>query len=403
MTRKVRIKYKIMIKNKKGYFGQFGGQFVSELLYPALSTLEKSFELAIKDKKFIAEYLGLLKDFAGRPTPLYYGRNISKEVGCRVYFKREDLVHGGSHKMNNVLGQVLLAKYMGKTRIITETAAGMHGVATVMASNALGLKSEVYMGVKDIDRQKSNAQKIELLGGIIHPVTRGNGILKDAVSEALVEYIKTAPSTHYLIGSAVGPHPYPTIVSYFQKVIGMEIRKQILKKENRLPNVLIACGSGGSNAIGAFGAFLKDEDVELVFVEGGGTSLKGTHHAAAFTEGSVGIFQGTKTYLVQDKYGMDRKTESRSTGLNYPARGPEMSYLFEKGRVQAKFATDSEVLKAYRKVAQMEGILPAFETCHALAELFKRKGKHRKDDIVILNFSGRGDKDMETALALINI
>src|SRR5258706_1332055 len=392
-----------MIKNKKGYFGQFGGQFVSELLYPALTTLEKAFNMAIKDKKFIKDYKRLLTDFAGRPTPLYFGQNISNEIGCRVYFKREDLVHGGSHKMNNVLGQVLLAKYMGKTRVITETAAGMHGVATVMAANVLGLKSEVYMGVKDIKRQKSNAQKIELLGGIIHPVTRGNGILKDAVSEALVEYIKTAPTTHYLIGSAVGPHPFPTIVSYFQSVIGKEIRKQILKKENKLPKTVIACGSGGSNAIGAFSSFLKDKNVELVFVEGGGTSLKGTHHAAAFTEGSIGIFQGTKTYLVQDKYGMDRKTESRSTGLNYPARGPQMSYLYETNRIKVKLATDDEVLATYQKVARMEGILPAFETCHALAELFKRRDKYKKDDIVIVNFSGRGDKDMETALSLIHI
>ncbi len=388
--------------HKRGYFGQFGGQFIPELLYPAVTELEEAFIRYAKDQNFRQELDRLLKHFAGRPTPLYLARNTSKEIGCTVYFKREDLLHGGSHKLNNALGQTLLAKRMGKKRIITETAAGMHGVATVMAANVVGLTTEVYMGVQDIQRQSMNAEKIKLLGGIVHPVTRGHGVLKDAVSEALVAWIGDARKTHYLIGSAVGPHPFPTIVAHFQSIIGQEMKKQILKMEHKLPKTIIACGSGGSNAIGAFGAFLKEKNVELVFVEGGGKSLRGDHHAAALTEGSVGIFQGAKTYLVQDAYGMDRKTESRSAGLNYPARGPQMSYLFSIGRVKATHASDREVLETFRRVAQSEGILPAFETCHALAELYKRKGIYKKDDVVILNFSGRGDKDMEVALRLFN-
>lgn len=386
--------------NKRGYFGQFGGQFVPEFLYPALCKLENAFSTARKDGDFLKEYHRLLCEYAGRPTPLYFAKNTSKYMGCTVYFKREDLVNGGSHKLNNALGQALLAKYMGKKRIITETAAGMHGVATVMAANVVGLSCDVYMGEKDIERQKLNAQKIELLGGRVIPVTRGSGILKDAVSESLVSWIRTLPTTHYLIGSSVGPHPFPTIVAYFQKIIGDEARKQILEKSGKLPKTIIACGSGGSNALGIFQAFVDDKNVELVFVEGGGTSLKGTHHAAALTEGSVGIFQGAKTYLVQDKYGMDRKTESRSSGLNYPARGPQISYLFQKKRIIAKHASDKEILEAFRKMGKLEGLIPAFETCHAIAELFKRRGKYKKDDVVLLNFSGRGDKDIETAIKL---
>lgn len=386
--------------NKKGYFGQFGGQFVPEFLYPALQELESSFLKATKERDFQKEYSRLLEEFAGRPTPLYFARNTSKYIGCDVYFKREDLVNGGSHKLNNALGQALLAKYMGKKRIITETAAGMHGVATTMAANVVGLSCTVYMGEKDIERQKLNAEKIKLLGGEVVPVRRGNGILKDAVSESLVSWIRDISTSHYLIGSSVGPHPYPSIVAYFQKVIGEEARKQILKKTGKLPKVIIACGSGGSNALGIFQAFVKDKNVELVFVEGGGSSLSGNHHAAAFSEGSIGIFQGAKTYLVQDQYGMDRKTQSRSAGLNYPARGPQLSYLYETGRMKACSASDKEVLDAFGKMGKLEGLLPAFETCHAIAELFQQKGIYKRDDIVILNFSGRGDKDIETAIKL---
>jgi len=377
---------------KKGYFGQFGGQFVSELLYLALIVLEEDFDTAVHDKKFQQEYVRLLLEFAGRPTPLYFAKNTSQHIGCKVYFKREDLLNGGSHKMNNALGQALLAKYMGKKKIVTETAAGMHGVATTMAANVVRLKCQVFMGVKDIERQRINAEKIKLLGGEVIPVRRGSGVLKDAVSEAMVAWIRDLSNTHYLIGSAVGPHPFPTIVGYFQKVIGEEARRQILAKEGKLPKAIIACGSGGSNALGIFQSFLKDK-VDLIFVEGA--------ESAGFAKGSVGIFQGIKTYVLQDKFGMDRKTTSRAAGLNYPARGPQLSYLYEKGRIQGCVATDTEVLTAFTKVAKLEGLLAAFETCHAFAELFKRKGKYRKEDIVILNFSGRGDKDIAKAMQFL--
>ncbi|MBI4058549.1 tryptophan synthase subunit beta [Candidatus Gottesmanbacteria bacterium] len=391
------------MSKRKGYFGQFGGQFIPELLYPAITELEEAFNTFKNSREFNHELSIMLMEFAGRPTPLYLARNLSQYLECKVYLKREDLLYGGSHKINNALGQVLLAKRMGKRRIITETAAGMHGVATVAAANVLGLKTEVYMGVKDIRRQKINADKIMLMGGKVHPVVRGHGVLKDAVSEALVDYMQNYQTSHYLIGSAVGPHPFPLIVAHFQFVIGKELKEQIVQKEHKLPKTIIACGSGGSNAIGVFGAFIDDTEVELVFVEGGGKSVKGDRHAAAFTEGSTGVFQGTKTYFVQDTYGMDRKTETRSAGLNYPARGPQLAHLYSIGRMNACFATDREVFDTYQKVARLEGLLPAFETCHALAELFKRRGRYHTNDIVVINFSGRGDKDMETALQLLNV
>lgn len=377
---------------RKGYFGEFGGQFVSELLQPALTQLAKAFVEVKKDKSFLQEFKRLLRDYAGRPTPLYFAQNTSKQLGFKVYFKREDLVSGGSHKLNNALGQALLAKHIGKKKIVTETAAGMHGVAATMAANVVGLKCQVYMGVKDIERQRLNAEKIKLLGGEVIPVTRGHGVLKDAVSEAMVAWIRDLPNSHYLIGSAVGPHPFPSMVAYFQKIIGSEARKQILKTENRLPKTIFACGSGGSNALGIFQAFLADKKTDLIFVEG--------EESAAFKYGSMGVFQGAKTCVLQDEFGMDRKTESRAAGLNYPARGPQLSHLVYKGMVKATMANDREVSQAYTRMAKLEGLLPALETCHAIAELFKRKGKYKKEDIVILNFSGRGDKDMPVARKL---
>ncbi len=373
--------------NNKGYFGQFGGQFVSELLYPALKELSAAFGQIQKDHNFQKEYLRLLQDFAGRPTPLYFAQNTSRFLGCKVYFKREDLVNGGSHKLNNALGQVLLAKFLGKKFIVTETAAGMHGVAATMAANVVGLSCKVFMGVKDIERQRLNAEKIKLLGGEVIPVERGAGVLKDAVSEAMVAWIRDLPHTHYLIGSTVGSHPFPTIVAYFQKVIGEEGRKQILEKEGKLPKAIFACGSGGSNALGIFQAFIKDKDVELNFIEG--------EESAAFKYGSIGVFQGTKTYVLQDEFGMDRKTTSRAAGLNYPARGPQLSDLVHSGRVKASTANNDEVLDVFKLMGKLEGLLPALETCHAIVELLKSKGRYKKDDIVILNFSGRGDKDIK--------
>lgn len=380
---------KVNLKVNNGYFGKFGGRFVSELLVPGLEELENVFLKLKQDKVFLENYRKLLADYAGRPSPLYFAPNTSKEVGAEVYFKREDLVNGGSHKLNNTLGQAIMAKFMGKQEIITETAAGMNGVATAMAAAVTGLSCKVFMGVKDIERQKLNADKIKLLGAQVIPVYRGYGVLKDAVSEAMVYWIRNLKSSHYLIGSTVGPDPYPAIVDYFQKIIGDEARAQILGDTGKLPDKIIACGSGGSNAIGIFQAFINDP-VELVFVEGA--------ESAALSKGSIGIFQGTKTYVLQDEFGMDRKTESRAAGLNYPARGPQIAYLFDSKRLKAETATDREVIEAFNKTSKLEGLIPAFETCHALAYLYRNKGKFKSNELILLNFSGRGDKDMEAAI-----
>ncbi|OGG19108.1 tryptophan synthase subunit beta [Candidatus Gottesmanbacteria bacterium RIFCSPHIGHO2_02_FULL_39_14] len=380
---------KIDTKVKNGYFGKFGGQFVTELLYSALEELGEVFTKIKEDREFLKTYISLVEDYAGRPTPLYSAENISRIVGSRVYFKREDLLNGGSHKLNNSLGQALMVKFLGKKEIVTETAAGMNGVATAMAATVAGLKCKVFMGVKDIERQRLNADKIKLLGAEVVPVERGFGVLKDAVSEALVYWIRNLTTCHYLIGSTVGPHPFPSIVAFFQKIIGDEARRQIFEKEGKLPSHIIACGSGGSNAMGIFQAFI-DDPVELIFVEGA--------ESAALTKGTVGIFQGTKTYVLQDEFGMDRKTESRAAGLNYPGRSPQIAYLYSIRRIKAETATDQEVIEAFYKTTKLEGLMPAFETCHAMAYLFRSKGKFRKKDIVLLNFSGRGDKDMAAAL-----
>src|SRR3989344_6382878 len=362
------------------YFGEFGGQFVSELLMHGLSELKDVFLKVKKDKQFLNNYFTLIKDYGGRPSPLYFAANISKEIGAKVYLKREDVIKGGSHKMNNTLGQVLMAKFMGKQEIITETAAGMNGVATAMAAAVIGLKCKVFMGVKDIERQRLNADKIKLLGAEVILVARGYGVLKDAVSDALVYWIRSSKICHYLIGSTVGPHPFPSIVAYFQKVIGEEARRQIQDAEGKLPDRIVACGSGGSNAIGIFQAFLNDES-EFIFIEGA--------ESAALTKGSTGIFQGTKTFVLQDEFGMDRKTESRAAGLNYPARGPQIAYLYSIGRLKAESADNTEVIKAFYETAKLEGLLPAFETCHALAYLYRNKGKFKKNELILLNFSGR--------------
>lgn len=374
--------------SKNGYYGEFGGRFVSELLMPGLMELEESFEKIKRNKQFSKDYLTLLRDYCGRPSPLYFAKNISKIVGAKVYLKREDLINGGSHKINNTLGQILLAKYMGKKEIITETAAGMNGVATAMVCTALGMRCKVFMGVKDTERQRLNADKIKLLGSEIIPVSRGYGVLKDAVSEAMVYWLRNLKTTHYLIGSAVGPAPYPEIVAFFQSVIGKEARKQILEKTGKVPDRVIACGSGGSNAIGIFGAFLNDR-AKLIFIEGA--------ESAALTGGSIGVFQGIKTYVLQDGFGMDRKTESRAAGLNYPARGPQISYLYNLGRIKAESANNNEVIEAFHKTARLEGLLSAFETCHALAYLYRNKGNFKKVEVILLNFSGRGDKDLAVA------
>jgi tryptophan synthase beta chain len=385
--------------DKRGRYGEFGGKFVPEILMPALEELERAYKKFKKDPEAQKELKRYLTTYAGRPTPLYLAKNISKDLGFKVYLKREDLVHGGAHKLNNTLGQAMLAKRMGKKRLIAETAAGQHGFATAIAGTVLGLETEVFMGAVDIERQKSNVIRIKLVGGKVRPVTSGNQVLKDAVNEAMRDWIANLSSTHYIIGSTVGPHPFPMIVRDFQSVIGKEMKKQIMDEEGRLPDMIIACGSGGSNAIGAFYPFLE-EKVKLVFVEGGGT---GEAHAAALTHGTPGVLQGAYTYMLQDKYGRVSKTKSRSAGLNYPGRGPEIAYLKSIGRIQGEVASDEDVLKAFEYMSKKEAIIPAFETCHAIAYLMRLKGKLSKDKIAVLNFSGRGDKDLDTAVKLLGM
>jgi tryptophan synthase beta chain len=382
----------------KGRYGRYGGQYVSEMLMPALQELEEAFEEIYPSTEFQEEYLKLLRDYAGRPTPLYKAERFSREVGCRVYLKREDLVCGGSHKLNNTLGQALLAKRMGKKRVITETAAGQHGLATIMAAKVCGLEAEIFMGVKDIKRQASNVKKMRLLGAEIKPVENGAGVLKDAVSDTLREWASCSGDTLYLMGSTVGPHPFPRMVAKFQGVIGKEIRRQFLEREGKLPDAVVAAGSGGSNALGAFGAFIKDEDVRLYFVEGGGESLGAGNSAAAFQLGSPGVIHGALMQVLQDEHGQIRPSKTRSAGLNYPARGPEISHLCETGRVKASYAFDAEVFGAVETMCGTEGLIPALETAHAVAFILNHRDEFGGDEAIVLNYSGRGDKDMEAIM-----
>jgi len=383
---------------KKGKFGDYGGQYVNEVLMPILVELETAFEKHYPTAEFQAKLNTLLRDYAGRPTPLYYAQNFSKLVGCKVYLKREDLVCGGSHKLNNTLGQALLTKEMGKTRLITETAAGQHGLATAMAGNVCELETEVFMGVKDIKRQASNVKRIKLLGAKVTPVDIGMGVLKDAVSDTLRKWTTCSQTTHYLMGSTVGPHPFPEIVATFQSVIGKEIKKQILEKEGRLPDTIVACGSGGSNALGAFRPFIKDKDVRLIFVEGGGESLESDNNAAAFQIGKPGILHGALMQVLQDENGQIKPSKTRAAGLNYPGRGPEISFLAASGRMEARYAFDRQVFEAVKVMSKTEGLIPALETAHAIAYMVNHKEDFDKDELVVLNYSGRGDKDLETIM-----
>lgn len=380
----------------KGKFGKFGGQYVNEILMPILIELENAFEKHYPTPEFQEKLNELLRDYAGRPTSLYYARNFSKIIGCKVYLKREDLVCGGSHKLNNSLGQALLTKQMGKTRMITETAAGQHGLATAMAGNICGLETEVFMGSKDIIRQASNVKRIKLLGAKVTPVNIGMGVLKDAVSDTLRKWTACSTTTHYLMGSSVGPRPYPEIVATFQSVIGKEIKKQILEKEGRFPDTIVACGSGGSNALGAFRPFIQEEGVKLVFVEGGGVNLEADNSAAAFKIGKPGILHGAVMQVLQDENGQIKPSRTRAAGLNYPGRGPEISGLVDSGRVKAGYAFDNQVFEAVKVMCRAEGLIPALETAHAIAYMVNNKDEFAKDEVVVLNFSGRGDKDLET-------
>ena len=380
----------------KGRFGKFGGQFVNEMLMPILIELEDAFHRHYPTPRFQAELTGLLRDYGGRPTPLYHAKRLSRLVGCKVYLKREDLLCGGSHKLNNTLGQALLAGEMGKSRMITETAAGQHGLATVMAGNICGLETEIFMGVKDMQRQASNVKKMQLLGATITPITSGSGVLKDAVSDTLREWTACSRTTHYLMGSTVGPHPFPEIVATFQSVIGREIREQILDQEGRLPDAVLACGSGGSNALGAFRPFIANPDTRLYFVEGGGTCLGADNSAAVFQLGRPGVLHGAVMQVLQDADGQIKPSKTRAAGLNYPARGPEISYLCETGRVKAGYAFDAEVFDAVKAMARTEGLIPALETAHVVAYALRNREEFDDEDVIVLNYSGRGDKDLDT-------
>lgn len=387
-----------------GKYGRYGGRFVPETLMPAIRELEEVYEDLKNDLGFKKELEHYLLEYAGRPTPLYYAENLTKKLGGpKIYLKREDLVHGGAHKMNNTLGQTLLAKRMGKKRIIAETGAGQHGVATAMAGAVLGLKTEIYMGTEDIRRQRLNVFRMRLLGTEVHPVESGSKTLKDAINEALRDWVTNFQTTHYLIGSVVGPHPYPTIVRDFQSVIGSEIKEQILKEEGRLPDALIACVGGGSNAMGTFHPFVDDEGVEMYGVEAAGHGIDSGKHAASICAGAEGVFHGMLTYVLQDEHGQIQNTHSISAGLDYPGVGPEHSFLKFVERAQYAAATDEETVQAFLELSKSEGIIPALEPSHAIAFAMKLARKMRKDDIVVITLSGRGDKDVEVVASYLGV
>jgi len=384
------------MSKKRGYFGQYGGFFVPETLMPALEELERAFYKAKRDRKFNEEFESLLKEYVGRPTPLYFAKRLTEHLGgAKIYLKREDLAHTGAHKINNALGQSLLAKkLMGKERMIAETGAGQHGVATATASAIVGLSCDIYMGTEDIRRQKLNVFRMNLLGARVIPVDTGSRTLKDAINEALRDWTTNVRTTHYVLGTVFGPHPYPLVVRFFQSIIGKETKKQILQRERKLPNVLIACVGGGSNAIGLFSAFLKD-NVEMIGVEAGGKGIQSGLHAARFAGGAKGIFQGCLSYVLENEDGNILETHSVSAGLDYASVGPEHAYLKDIGRVKYTYATDEEALEAFELLSRLEGIIPALESAHAVSEAMKIAPAMSKDSIIIINLSGRGDKDVQ--------
>ncbi len=380
-------------------FGRFGGSFVPETLMPALAELQHALAKIKKDKTFWHEFDDLLKNYVGRPTPVYHAKRLSEHVGVKVLLKREDLNHTGAHKINNAIGQVMLARRMGKKRIIAETGAGQHGVATATACALFGLPCVVFMGEEDIRRQAPNVERMKLLGAEVVPALTGSRTLKDACNEAMRDWVTNVDTTHYVIGSVVGPEPYPTMVRDFQSVIGKEARAQVLKQHGRLPDEVIACVGGGSNAIGIFHAFLKDEGVALTGVEAAGEGLNGKH-AAPLNKGSVGILHGSVSYVLQDQDGQVQEAHSISAGLDYPGVGPEHSYLKDTGRVKYVAVTDQQALKAFHTLTHLEGIIPALESSHAIAHLHRYRGKKPKGYTVLVNLSGRGDKDLKTVLEL---
>jgi len=386
---------------KDGKFGEFGGKYIPETLVPAVQELEENYLKFKNDKKFKKELNYYLKQYAGRPTPLYFAKNLTEKIGgAKIYLKREDLLHGGAHKINNTIGQALLAKKMNKKRIIAETGAGQHGVATAMACACLGLKSEVYMGYKDTIRQKLNVFRMNMLGTKVHPVNSGSKTLKDAINEAIRDWITNVEHTYYLLGSAVGPHPYPVMVRDFQSVIGKEIKSQ-MRKLHKNPDCVIACVGGGSNAIGTFYPLI-DTNTKIIGVEAAGKGLKSGLHSATLSAGRKGILHGMMTYLLQDNEGQITETHSISAGLDYPGVGPEHSFLKDNKRVKYHSATDSEVIEAFLLLTRTEGIIPALESAHAIAEAVKVASKQKKSESIVVTLSGRGDKDVEEVQNYLN-
>jgi tryptophan synthase, beta subunit len=384
------------------YYGQFGGQYVSESLMNTLAELEKAFDEAIRDPEFAKDYIYYLQEYVGRATPLYYAERISKKYGADIFLKREDLNHTGAHKINNVIGQILLAKRMGKTKVIAETGAGQHGVATATGAALFDMECTVFMGAEDIERQKLNVFRMEMLGAKVQPVTTGSATLKDATNEAIRTWAERAEDTFYIIGSAVGPHPYPKMVKEFQRIISTEARKQILDKTGKLPDAVVACVGGGSNSIGMFADFINDKDVDIIGVEAGGLGIETGKHASAMALGQVGVLHGMKTYLLQDEIGNIQLAHSISAGLDYPGVGPEHAYLRDSGRAKYVSVTDKECMDALMELCRMEGIIPAIESAHALAHVFKMAQGEYKGKTIIMCLSGRGDKDVNTVQKYLN-
>ena len=386
------------LPDTRGHFGPYGGRFVPETLMHPLQELEAEYFRAQADPEFQREFQYYLKEFCGRPTPLYFAERLTRELGgAKIYLKREDLLHTGAHKINNCIGQILVAKRMGKTRIIAETGAGQHGVATATVAAMFGMKCVIYMGSVDCERQALNVYRMKMLGAEVVPVHAGQKTLKEAVNEAMRDWVTNIRHTHYILGTVYGAHPYPVMVRNFQRIIGDEARRQILENEERLPDLLLACVGGGSNAIGLFYPFLEDKSVKMVGVEAGGEGIVPGKHAARFQGGSLGVLQGTRSFLLQDEYGQIQLTHSVSAGLDYAAVGPEHAFLRDASRVEYTYATDEKALEAFMKLAQLEGIIPALESAHAVAEVIQRAPKMSKDALIIVNLSGRGDKDVAQA------
>ncbi len=391
-----------MLPDKNGHFGIYGGKFVSETLMPALQELEDVYLKAKDDPAFRDEFGYYLRKFVGRPTPLFFAERLTRKLnGARIYLKREDLCHTGAHKINNTIGQALLTRRMGKRRIIAETGAGQHGVATATVAAMFGLECEIYMGTEDMERQSLNVFRMRLLGAKVTPVNNGSRTLKDAISEAMRDWTTNVRTTHYVLGSVLGAHPFPMMIRDFQSVIGTEAREQIMEAEGRLPDYLVACVGGGSNAIGLFYPFIDDSSVKMTGVEAGGFGIKTGRHAARFATGSAGAFQGTMTYLLQDRHGQIKVTHSVSAGLDYSAVGPEHSYYRDAGRIKYTYATDKEALEAFSLLSGIEGIMPALESSHAIAYVTKLAPALPEDNVIIVNLSGRGDKDVQQVAQIL--